>query len=60
VPTLIIHGDQDKIVPIEISSEKATTLIPDNKFIVYEDAPHGLFYTDRERLNKDLIEFINS
>ena len=60
VPTLIIHGDEDKIVPIEVSSEKATTLIPDNKFIVYEEAPHGLFYTERHRLNKDLIEFINS
>ena len=60
VPTLIIHGDEDKIVPIEISSEKAATLIPNNKFIVYEEAPHGLFYTERTRLNKDLIEFINS
>lgn len=60
VPTLIIHGDEDKIVPIEVSSEKATSLIPDNKFIVYEEAPHGLFYTERHRLNKDLIEFINS
>ena len=60
VPTLIIHGDEDKIVPIEISSEKAATLIPNNKFIAYEEAPHGLFYTERTRLNKDLIEFINS
>ena len=60
VPTLIIHGDEDDIVPIEISSEKASQLIPNNKFIVYEEAPHGLFYTERDRLNKDLIEFLNS
>lgn len=60
VPTLIIHGDEDDIVPIEISSEKASELIPNNKFIVYEEAPHGLFYTERDRLNKDLIEFLNS
>ena len=60
VPTLIIHGDEDEIVPIEVSSEKSAAKIPDNKFIVYEEAPHGLFYTHRERLNKDLIAFINS
>lgn len=58
VPTLIIHGDSDKTVPIEASSEKTAPLIADSKFIRYEDAPHGLFYTERERLNKDLIAFI--
>jgi non-heme chloroperoxidase len=58
VPTLIIHGDSDKTVPIEASGERTATLIPDNKFIRYEDAPHGLFYTERERLNRDLILFI--
>ncbi|MFY7740964.1 MAG: alpha/beta fold hydrolase [Flavobacterium sp.] len=60
VPTLIIHGDKDDIVPIEISSKKASALIPNNEFIIYEDAPHGLFYTERDRLNKDLIKFLNS
>lgn len=60
VPTLIIHGNADKIVPIEISSEKTATLIADNKFIIYDDAPHGLFYTDKEKLNDDLLEFLNS
>lgn len=59
VPTLIIHGNADKIVPIEISSEKTANLIADNKFIIYDDAPHGLFYTDKEKLNDDLIEFLN-
>lgn len=60
VPTLIIHGDEDKTVPIEITSEIAAKLIPDNKFIVYEGAPHGLFYIEKDKLNKDLIEFLNS
>lgn len=60
VPTLIIHGDNDKIVDIEISSKKSAALIPNNKFIIYEDAPHGLFYTDKERLNEDLVAFLNS
>lgn len=60
VPTLIIHGDADKIVPIEISSEKTTQLIPNNTFIIYEDAPHGLFYTNKDQLNSDLLAFLNS
>ncbi|WP_408008399.1 alpha/beta fold hydrolase [Pseudalkalibacillus sp. A8] len=42
VPALIIHGDSDQSMPMEISGEKSTQLIPDNKFIVYENGPHGL------------------
>ena len=60
IPTLIIHGDNDKIVPIETSSEKSAKLIRNSKFIVYDDAPHGLFYTHKERLNADIVEFIKS
>src|SRR5918993_3037102 len=58
VPTLIIHGDADKTVPIESTGNHSAKLIPDSQYIVYEGAPHGLFYTDRERLNTDLIQFI--
>ena len=58
IPVLIIHGSADKTVPIDTTSKKAAALIPDNQFVIYEGAPHGLFYTHRERLNNDLIEFI--
>jgi non-heme chloroperoxidase len=58
VPTLIIHGDADKTVPIESTGNQSAKLIPDSQYIVYGGAPHGLFYTDRERLNTDLIQFI--
>lgn len=58
VPTLIIHGDSDKTVPIESTSVQASRMIPESRFIRYEGAPHGLFYTNRERLNRDLIAFI--
>jgi non-heme chloroperoxidase len=58
VPTLIIHGDADKTVPIKATGEESATLIPGAKFIVYEGAPHGLWYTDKDRLNQDLIDFI--
>lgn len=60
VPTLIIHGDDDKIVPIDLTSKKAAEGIRDNTYIVYEGAPHGLFYTEREKLNNDLLNFLNS
>lgn len=60
VPTLIIHGDNDKIVDIKVSSIKSAALIPNNEFIIYEDAPHGLFYTHKEKLNSDLIKFLRS
>jgi pimeloyl-ACP methyl ester carboxylesterase len=60
VPTLIIHGNSDKIVPIEISSQRTAQLVSNNKFIIYEDAPHGLFYTDKDKLNNDLLEFLKS
>jgi non-heme chloroperoxidase len=60
VPTLIIHGDADKTVPIEASSRRAVKLIPGSQFVEYEGAPHGLFYTHRERLNMDLVSFITS
>jgi non-heme chloroperoxidase len=60
VPTLIIHGNDDKIVPIGLTSEKAAESIVNNTYIVYEGAPHGLFYTERERLNEDLLNFLNS
>ncbi len=60
VPTLIIHGNADKIVPVDLTSRKAAALIPDNTYIVYDDAPHGLFYTEKEKLNADLLVFLNS
>lgn len=60
VPTLIIHGNDDKIVPIELTSKKASEIITDNTFIIYDGAPHGLFYTDKDKLNADLLNFLNS
>jgi len=57
VPTLIVHGDNDKIVPFENSSQRTASMIPRSELIVYNDGPHGLFYTHRELLNKDLLNF---
>lgn len=58
VPTLIIHGNDDKTVPMKATAEESAKLIPGAKFIMYEGAPHGLWFTDKEKLNQDLIDFI--
>jgi pimeloyl-ACP methyl ester carboxylesterase len=60
VPTLIIHGDADKIVPLATSSEQSVKLISNNQYIIYEGAPHGLFFTDKNRLSHHLASFINT
>jgi non-heme chloroperoxidase len=60
VPALIIHGDADKTVPIEGTGELTSDLMPDAVYLRYSGAPHGLFYTEREKLNQDLIQFIRS
>jgi non-heme chloroperoxidase len=57
VPTLIIHGDADKVVPSS-TSQHAAKGIMDSKLIIYEGAPHGLFVTERDKLNRDIVEFI--
>jgi non-heme chloroperoxidase len=57
LPTLVIHGDSDDIVPKKASSDRTVTLIKNATYKVYEGAPHGLFYTHRQRLNQDLIDF---
>lgn len=59
VPTLIIHGDADKIVPEDISANLTCTLVNDNQFILYPGAPHGFFLTHKEKLNNDLLLFFN-
>lgn len=58
VPTLIIHGDNDKTVPIDVTGKVAAQMIPGAEFRVYEGAPHGLFITDKDKLNGDLLNFV--
>ena len=58
VPTLIIHGNNDKTVPIKPTGEESARLINGARLIIYEAAPHGLWFTDKDKLNQDLIDFI--
>lgn len=57
VPTLILHGDDDQIVPIGASARASAKLVPGAKLIVYPGAPHGLTDTHKDPLNADLLAF---
>jgi pimeloyl-ACP methyl ester carboxylesterase len=58
VPTLIIHGTEDKTVPIDAAGRAAARGIAKSTLIEYAGAPHGLFATEKERLTRDLLHFI--
>jgi len=58
VPTLIIHGTEDKTVPIDVSARPAAKGIAQSQLIEYEGAPHGLFATEKAHLTRDLLAFI--
>ncbi|MEV7997053.1 alpha/beta hydrolase [Streptomyces sp. NPDC086077] len=62
VPTLIVHGDDDQIVPVVAAGEKSSKLVKDVTYKVYPGAPHGLAMVPKfaEIFNKDLLEFARS
>lgn len=60
IPTLVIYGDDDQIVPPASSSEAALKLLPNGKRKVYPGASHGLCSTHKDQINQDLLEFIRS
>jgi non-heme chloroperoxidase len=58
VPTLIIHGDDDQIVPIGAAGLASSQLVKDATLKVYEGAPHGVADTHKDQLNADLLDFL--
>ncbi len=58
VPALVIHGGDDRFVPVEASALKAAKLIRDTRLKIYQGASHGLCVTHREWVNEDLLDFI--
>ena len=60
VPTLVIHGTGDDIVPIEITSRVVAERVPTARLIEYEGTPHAVFATDKDRLTRDLLNFLGS
>ena len=59
-PTLIVHGDDDQVVPIDVAGRASQQLVPHARLEVYEGAPHGLTDTHKDRLNHDLLTFLTS
>jgi non-heme chloroperoxidase len=58
VPTLIIHGDDDQIVPIGASAMRSSQLVKGATLKIFKGAPHGLAETHRDQLNAELLEFL--
>jgi non-heme chloroperoxidase len=58
VPTLLIHGEDDQIVPVRESSVKSARLVSGAKDIYYPGAPHGITATHQDQVNKELLAFI--
>jgi non-heme chloroperoxidase len=57
VPTLVIHGDDDQIVPITVGGLRSSRMIKGATLKIYKGAPHGLMTTHKEQFNTDLLEF---
>ena len=60
VPTLVMHGDDDQVVPLAISSELSAKLIPNATLKVYKGFPHGMCATNADVINPDLLAFFKS
>jgi len=58
IPTLIVHGDDDQIVPLDNTAKQAAKLIKNAELKIYKGAPHGLTATHKDQLNADLLEFL--
>lgn len=60
VPTLILHGEDDQVVPVGVGALESTKLVKDNKLVIYPGAPHGITDTHKDQLNADLLAFAKS
>ena len=60
VPTLILHGDDDQIVPIAASAMLSSKIVKGATLKVYKGAPHGMCTTQKDEVNEDLLAFIKA
>jgi fermentation-respiration switch protein FrsA (DUF1100 family) len=58
VPTLVIHGDSDAIVPFEVSGKRSHELIHHSELVVIEGGPHGINASHAEQFNRALVDFL--
>ena len=60
VPTLVVHGTEDRTVPIEATARQVVARVPEAQLIEYAGEAHGIFATQTERLSADLVRFFSS
>jgi non-heme chloroperoxidase len=60
IPTLVIHGDQDRIVPFQFSGKRTHEAIPGSKLVLVEGAPHGIAWTHSDIVNRELLAFLGA
>jgi len=58
VPTLVIHGDSDRILPLSATGKRTAELVKGSKLVIVEGGPHGLTWTHAEKVNSALLDFI--
>jgi non-heme chloroperoxidase len=58
IPTLVVHGDADRILPIDATGKRMNELIKGSRFVVIEGGPHGLNWTHAEQVNRELLNFL--
>lgn len=58
IPTLVIHGDADRIVPIEASGKRTHQLVKGSRFLQIKNGPHGLNWTHADQVNRELLDFL--
>jgi len=58
VPVLIIHGEEDRVMPIKATGDRLHKALDDSRYVVVKDAPHGLCWTHADEVNRALLEFL--
>ena len=58
VPTLVIHGDADRIVPFSASGQKTAKLVKGARLVVIKDGPHAINWTHADQVNPELVNFL--
>ena len=59
IPTLILHGDADRILPVDKTARRLKDLVKNNTYVEIENGPHGLIWTHAEQVNKALLDFLD-
>jgi non-heme chloroperoxidase len=60
VPTLVVHGDADRILPLAITGQRTHEAVKGSQLVVVEGGPHGLNWTHAEKVNRDLVQFLGT